>query len=85
MLTTRELTGQPSLGSTNTFTGIEGVICGGSAVYLGLAEVLNEAHGKTVLPILPSQTVKSLPFPFLFFLISYFSVHSHFNAASYSC
>ncbi len=31
--------------------GIEGVICGFSAVYLGLAEVVNEAHGKTVLPI----------------------------------
>jgi succinate-acetate transporter protein len=31
--------------------GVEGVICGFSAVYLGLAEVLNEAHGKTVLPI----------------------------------
>ncbi|MGQ9623848.1 MAG: acetate uptake transporter [Candidatus Bathycorpusculaceae bacterium] len=31
--------------------GIEGVICGFSAVYLALAEVLNEAHGETVLPI----------------------------------
>ena len=30
--------------------GIEGTICGLSAVYLALAEVLNEAHGKTVLP-----------------------------------
>jgi succinate-acetate transporter protein len=34
-------------------TGIEGVICGLSAVYLGIAEILNEAHGKTVLPIGP--------------------------------
>jgi succinate-acetate transporter protein len=33
--------------------GIEGIICGFSAVYLALAEVLNEAHGKTVLPIYP--------------------------------
>lgn len=33
------------------FTGVEGIICGLSAVYLGLAEVLNEAHGRTVLPI----------------------------------
>lgn len=33
--------------------GVEGVICGLSAVYLALAEVLNEAHGKTVLPICP--------------------------------
>ena len=37
----------------NTIIGIEGVICGSSAVYLGLAEVLNEAHDKTVLPICP--------------------------------
>jgi succinate-acetate transporter protein len=33
--------------------GAEGIICGFSAVYLALAEVLNEAHGKTVLPICP--------------------------------
>jgi succinate-acetate transporter protein len=31
--------------------GIEGIICGFSAFYLALAEVLNEVHGKTVLPI----------------------------------
>jgi len=31
--------------------GVEGIICGFSAIYLALAEVLNEAHGKTVLPI----------------------------------
>jgi len=30
--------------------GVEGVVCGFSAVYLALAEVLNEAHGKTILP-----------------------------------
>jgi len=56
MLTLRELTGNPVLfeGVTfNTFVGIEGTICGLSAVYLGLAEVLNEANGKTVLPICP--------------------------------
>ncbi len=51
MLMTRELLGNPTW--FNTITGIEGVICGASAVYLGLAEVLNEAHNKTVLPILP--------------------------------
>jgi len=33
--------------------GVEGVICGLSAVYLAIADVLNEAHGKTVLPIYP--------------------------------
>jgi uncharacterized protein len=36
-----------------TITGYEGVICGLSAVYLGFAHVLNEVHGKTVLPIGP--------------------------------
>jgi succinate-acetate transporter protein len=51
MLATRELIGNPAW--FNTITGVEGVVCGASAVYLGIAEVLNEAHGKTVLPILP--------------------------------
>jgi hypothetical protein len=50
LLTAHELTGDATLG---TITGYEGVICGLSAVYLGLAEVLNEAHGKTILPIGP--------------------------------
>lgn len=31
--------------------GIEGIVTGFSAFYLALAEVLNEVHGKTVLPI----------------------------------
>ena len=56
MLAIRELTGNPVLfeGVTfNTITGIEGTICGLSAVYLGLAEVINESNGKTVLPICP--------------------------------
>ncbi len=58
MLTIRDLTGNPMLFETFTFnnlTGIEGVICGLSAVYLAFAEVLNEAHGKTVLPICPTN------------------------------
>jgi succinate-acetate transporter protein len=43
-------------GATFTkITGIEGVICGLSAVYLGIAEVLNEANHKTVLPIYPTS------------------------------
>lgn len=36
--------------------GVEGVICGFSAFYLSLAEVLNEAHKRTVLPIGPVRT-----------------------------
>jgi succinate-acetate transporter protein len=56
LLVARELTGNPVLTGTitfNTIVGIEGVICGLSAVYLGIAEVLNETYGKTVLPICP--------------------------------
>lgn len=34
-----------------TFAGYEGVICGASAIYLAMAEVLNEQFGRTVLPI----------------------------------
>ena len=51
MLTARELLGNPAW--FNTIVGIEGVIVGASAVYLALAEVLNEAHQKVVLPICP--------------------------------
>jgi succinate-acetate transporter protein len=32
-------------------TGAEGIICGLSAFYLAIAEILNETHEKTVLPI----------------------------------
>ena len=33
------------------FTGYEGIICGGSAVYTGAANLLNEVYGRTVLPV----------------------------------
>jgi succinate-acetate transporter protein len=33
------------------FTGCEGVICGLAAFYTGIAQVLNEIYGKTVLPL----------------------------------
>jgi succinate-acetate transporter protein len=35
------------------FTGYEGIFCGFSAIYTGLAQVLNEVYGKTVLPLGP--------------------------------
>jgi succinate-acetate transporter protein len=50
LLTARELTGNTVLARV---TGYEGVICGLSAVYLAIAEVLNETHKRTVLPIYP--------------------------------
>lgn len=48
LLTIVRLTGNPDL---LLITGIEGVICGASAIYTGLAEVLNEVYGRTVLPL----------------------------------
>jgi uncharacterized protein len=33
------------------FTGYEGILCGASAIYAGLAQVLNEVYGRTVLPL----------------------------------
>ena len=33
------------------FTGYEGIVCGFAAIYAGLAQVLNELAGKTVLPL----------------------------------
>jgi succinate-acetate transporter protein len=35
------------------FTGYEGIFCGFCAIYAGLAQVLNELYGKTVLPLGP--------------------------------
>jgi len=35
------------------FTGYEGIVCGFSAIYTGLAQVLNELYGKIVWPLGP--------------------------------
>lgn len=35
------------------FAGWEGIFCGFSAIYAGLAQVLNEVYGRTVWPIGP--------------------------------
>ena len=35
--------------------GYEGVICGTSAIYAGLAQVLNEVYGRVVLPLWPVE------------------------------
>jgi succinate-acetate transporter protein len=58
LLTIRELTVNATLFgdvTVNTLLGFEGIVCGLSAVYLAIAEVLNEAHGRTVLPICPTS------------------------------
>jgi len=38
-------------GSIKHLAGYEGIICGASAIYAGIANLLNEVYGKTVLPI----------------------------------
>ena len=48
MLAARDFLGNADLGK---LAGFEGIICGASAIYLGMAEVLNEKFGRTVLPI----------------------------------
>jgi succinate-acetate transporter protein len=52
LMMTWDLTG---ITEVSTVLGIEGVICGLSAVYTALAEVLNEVHGRTVLPLCPTN------------------------------
>ena len=51
LLTVVRLTGNSDL---LLITGVEGVICGASAIYTGIAEVLNEVYGRTVLPLVSS-------------------------------
>lgn len=48
LLAVSDLTGSASL---RQFAGYEGIFCGFSAIYLALAEVINERFGKTILPI----------------------------------
>jgi len=39
--------------SVTTFAGYEGIICGLSAMYASIAQVINELYGRIVLPIFP--------------------------------
>ncbi|WP_320172957.1 acetate uptake transporter [Maridesulfovibrio sp.] len=48
LLAVRDFTGNHFIG---TIAGWEGIVCGASAFYLAMAEVINEQHGRTVLPI----------------------------------
>jgi succinate-acetate transporter protein len=48
LLTVVRITGNPDI---TMITGFEGIICGASAIYTGLAEILNEVHGRTILPL----------------------------------
>jgi len=48
LLAARDWTGSAEIG---TIAGVEGIVCGLSAVYLAMAEVLNEGKGRPILPI----------------------------------
>jgi succinate-acetate transporter protein len=48
LLAIRDWSGKAIVGQ---IAGYEGIICGLSAIYLAMAEVINESWGKTVLPI----------------------------------
>lgn len=50
LLAAGDATGNADL---KTFTGYEGIFCGASAIYTGLAQVLNEVYGRTVMPLGP--------------------------------
>ena len=48
LLAIRDFSGNASFG---TVAGYVGILCGSSALYLSVAQILNEVYGKTVLPI----------------------------------
>lgn len=48
LLAIGDITGSASI---KTIAGIEGIICGASAFYTALAQILNEVYKKTVLPL----------------------------------
>jgi uncharacterized protein len=48
MLAIRDWTGSAAVG---TLAGWEGIVCGASAIYTAMGEVLNEAKGRDVLPL----------------------------------
>jgi uncharacterized protein len=50
LLAIRDITGNAVIG---TIAGIEGIICGLSAVYTAMAILLNEVFGRVVLPVWP--------------------------------
>ena len=52
LLAIGHLSGTPNEG-LEKFTGYEGILCGASAVYAGIAGLLNEVYGRTVLPTGP--------------------------------
>ncbi|UTV28705.1 acetate uptake transporter [Photobacterium atrarenae] len=48
LLAARDFTGSELIG---TIAGFEGIICGASAIYFAMAQVLNNEFGRTILPV----------------------------------
>ena len=48
LLSAADFTGNASL---TQVAGYEGIICGASAIYTAIAEILNESYGRTILPL----------------------------------
>ncbi len=48
LLAARDFTGSELIG---TIAGFEGIICGASAIYFAMAQVLNNEYGRTILPV----------------------------------
>jgi len=48
LLALGDITESPAI---KTLTGYEGIICGASAIYTGVATLLNEVYGKVVMPL----------------------------------
>jgi uncharacterized protein len=60
LLSIRDWTGSAAIG---TIAGYEGIICGAAAIYLAMAEVINESFGRIVLPIGEPRTVAEFSRP----------------------
>lgn len=48
LLAIGDITGSATL---KVVAGYEGILCGGLAIYTGLAQVLNEVYGRKVMPL----------------------------------
>ena len=56
LLALGDITGNSTI---KLIAGFEGIFCGFSAIYLAIAEVLNEMYGRVVLPIGPVAKVEA--------------------------
>jgi len=52
LLATADFTGNATI---KMLAGYEGIICGGSAIYAAIAQVLNEVYGKVIFPLGPVE------------------------------